>query len=555
MMAASTHDGSFYRHGLDGKKDLFRECVVGAPRAEGDARPEAVHRVPRTARVAWLGNASSTVGHLQHATASTAAQHSRHQSAAPATRLRAACALGERVACQAHLGLLELVPRNIGFVVISQEHRPCIHRTGIAIGLTHGAIDDLCLDRRLAVRIGPCIKRILQDANDVAVDGLSPCDRLHPLAIGRTRKQQLLATHVHQHLPGTAESIEEAEDRADGVLDPPVWIHRQSRVMGPDVSDRHRHSQLATSRLGDGSIEQTSPKHRKFKLAHRALEAQQKAVVGRTRIVHPFGVNDTCADQAAELDQVVPVAAVSRETRGFEAEYRADDTFADLAHEVTESGPVARATRRAPKVFIDDDHVAKAVRACEFRELVLTALALEILLDLHTRRLPDVDDRTTAEHARREFTVHHRPPRLRGTDALPPAATLRARRRRSPGSLHRAWSARACRAEGAVDGSALLSTMAGTAVFASALSCGCSSLAAAPPSNPTSRKIARTCSSASTVTRGEPIAIRAHAAASNIHAGITSPVRSGITQTKTTSPRRTSQYCTSISRPCAGCHG
>ena len=71
---------------------------------------------------------------------------------------------------------------------------------------------------------------------------------------------------------------------------------------------------------------------------------------------------------------------------------------------------------------------------------------------------------------------------------------------------------------------------------------------------PSSVRIARRCTSAARDTRGAPTPNCWHAAASNIHAGMTSPVPSGVMQTKTASPPRVSRYCISMSCPHSGCH-
>jgi len=51
---------------------------------------------------------------------------------------------------------------------------------------------------------------------------------------------------------------------------------------------------------------------RKLQLAHRTLHAEQQAVVRMARFVDAVFVNDDRADKAAELDQSVPITAVTR---------------------------------------------------------------------------------------------------------------------------------------------------------------------------------------------------------------------------------------------------
>ena len=67
---------------------------------------------------------------------------------------------------------------------------------------------------------------------------------------------------------------------------------------------------------------------RKFKLAHRALHAKQQPIVGMARIVDSVLVDDKRADQSTELDQRVPVAAITGKTRRLDREHSADTAVA-----------------------------------------------------------------------------------------------------------------------------------------------------------------------------------------------------------------------------------
>jgi hypothetical protein len=82
---------------------------------------------------------------------------------------------------------------------------------------------------------------------------------------------------------------------------------------------------------------------------------------------------------------VVPVPAVAREARRLEAEHRAYDAFADLPDESSKPWTIAGSARRHPEIGVDHTHVAEALSARQISELVLLALALEVLRDLHAR--------------------------------------------------------------------------------------------------------------------------------------------------------------------------
>src|SRR5947209_16079555 len=117
----------------------------------------------------------------------------------------------------------------------------------------------------------------------------------------------------------------------------------------------------------------------------------------------------------------MPVAPIARQARGLEAEHRPDETLADLADEAAEAGPIGRAAGGAPEILVDHPDVLEPVRAGQVHEPVLPTLALEVLLHLTPRRLPDIHHGAAAQHGRGEVTTHHCPPRAVRRVARPPA--------------------------------------------------------------------------------------------------------------------------------------
>ena len=88
---------------------------------------------------------------------------------------------------------------------------------------------------------------------------------------------------------------------------------------------------------------------------------------------------------------MVPVPVVPGQTRGFEGEHRTHLLQADRGHQPLESG-----TRNPPRsgpsqILVHHFHTAPAQGAGPVRQLVLPALALQVLMDLAERRLADVN--------------------------------------------------------------------------------------------------------------------------------------------------------------------
>ncbi len=81
----------------------------------------------------------------------------------------------------------------------------------------------------------------------------------------------------------------------------------------PGVTERNCQAQFAPARLRPGGIEHSRPEHAELELADAAFHAQEQAIIGLTGIIDAVVVNDTGFDEAAQLQKMVPVTAISRE--------------------------------------------------------------------------------------------------------------------------------------------------------------------------------------------------------------------------------------------------
>jgi hypothetical protein len=127
-------------------------------------------------------------------------------------------------------------------------------------------------------------------------------------------------------------------------------------------------------------------------------------------------VDNTGLDQPAQLEQMMPVAAVPSEPRGIEAEYSADLAGAQRGDQSVEAGPVDSAARGTAEIVVDDLDFCEAAPPCGIDEFVLAPLALQVRPDLLRRRLTDIDNRFALQHGCRKQSVmrgHRRPPVLR----------------------------------------------------------------------------------------------------------------------------------------------
>ena len=103
--------------------------------------------------------------------------------------------------------------------------------------------------------------------------------------------------------------------------------------------------------------------------------------LGMARIVNAVLVDDECADETAELQQCVPVAAIAGESRSLDRDHGADASFADGGQQFLEArAPDAAAG--ATEVVIDDDDIAPADLSRPIGKTILAPLTLEIVGNL-----------------------------------------------------------------------------------------------------------------------------------------------------------------------------
>src|SRR5712691_8151555 len=106
----------------------------------------------------------------------------------------------------------------------------------------------------------------------------------------------------------------------------------------PDVANRHADAQLTAPRLGAGGVEHAGTQHAELELADAALHAEKKPIIRSARVVNPIQVDHSRLDQAAELEQMVPVAAVAGEPGGVEAQHSANLSSTEPRNQPFEAG-------------------------------------------------------------------------------------------------------------------------------------------------------------------------------------------------------------------------
>ena len=155
-----------------------------------------------------------------------------------------------------------------------------------------------------------------------------------------------------ESLPGTAKFHYLVEDKSYGFLHSPVGILLQP-VTGLHVSDRGGNDKLAPFCLLVSRRKRALAQKIEFVLIEGPFQAEQQTVVALSWCVDRLLVDQHGIDDAAHLDELLPVAAVAGKPRHLPRRHRADLAETDFGHHAIEAGAFHIARGRAAEIFVD----------------------------------------------------------------------------------------------------------------------------------------------------------------------------------------------------------
>jgi hypothetical protein len=103
-----------------------------------------------------------------------------------------------------------------------------------------------------------------------------------------------------------------------------------------------------------------------------ALHAEQQPIIRPTGVVDAVEVDHASLNQAAQLQQVVPVASIAREPGRVEAQHCADFSATKPCNQPFEAGPCHQAAGGTAEILVDHFDLAKAALPCDIDKLVLS---------------------------------------------------------------------------------------------------------------------------------------------------------------------------------------
>jgi len=86
----------------------------------------------------------------------------------------------------------------------------------------------------------------------------------------------------------------------------------------------------------------------------------------------------TRAHQSAQLEQMMPITSIARESRGLETEHRTNLSGAQGGNQAIEARSFDGATCSTTEIVVDHFDIGEAASTCDFNQLVLAPLALQV---------------------------------------------------------------------------------------------------------------------------------------------------------------------------------
>src|SRR3954453_8299940 len=152
------------------------------------------------------------------------------------------------------------------------------------------------------------------------------------------RQIQAMLEKPQQRLTDAAEFGELREDQCDRLLDATVGILFQAMAIGFDVSDRDGDKQLAAARHLLACGQRALAQQVEFVFVQAAFQAKQESIIALARGIDGLLIDEQSIDDAAHLDQLLPVPAVAGETRDLARCHGPNLAEADVGHHPLKAG-------------------------------------------------------------------------------------------------------------------------------------------------------------------------------------------------------------------------
>src|SRR5689334_123888 len=298
------------------------------------------------------------------------------------------------VVAQHRLDLVKRFPGDVGRILVLHDKPPLLARPRLLHGPGSGQRRPRCPGAAVDGRAAIC--RVLQHGDDGGNGWRLPPDA----AVAVPSRQGQAAALEGAQGPGRRLLFQEGgeDERHPG-------LHLLVRILGHDPrgiahqTGGQDQPEVAACRLAVQTGGQAAAQGMEFDLGDGALQTQKEPAVLASRIVNTVAVRDQTLAIAAQVEQRVPVRAVTRQPGHLPGQDQADLAQGDAADQIHHTLAVTGGLGAEPEIGIDDLDVV--VMPAEFEgalaQGVLQARALLVAQDLVRCGLADVDHGLAAE--------------------------------------------------------------------------------------------------------------------------------------------------------------
>ena len=383
----------------DLQKRLFNG-VIDAQSAKGDAARLAIIEQTPPAGIPRNVVLGSRVADCQLASAAPAADKTGKQgvsvfggSVMPARGHVVADHLADRLC---------LLPADVTFMGIRDQRQPFV--ASLATALRTGAC--YLISRHhptFTIGIGAAVNRVLDHPVDGRVIWPAPN---HVTIVALGRQIQPMLDEPEQGLSSAAEFRHFVKHKGDGLLDTPIGILLEL-VADLHKADRGSDDEFTAPGLLVACRKRTLAQKIQLVLIETSLQSQQQPVIALARRIDRLLVDQNGIDDAAHLDELLPVPAVAGEARDLPRGDRTDLAEADLGDHPIEAGARDAAGRRAAEIVIDRFDARPSQRRQAIAHRILQGAALAIVQNLMSGRLPHIQDCLALQMVQHDLLRHH----------------------------------------------------------------------------------------------------------------------------------------------------
>ena len=201
-----------------------------------------------------------------------------------------------------------LRPADVGRQAVLEQHLPVFGSGNRASGCRSPGLAAAWIGGTTTVGVGAGIDRVAQQVAERGAVRAAPVElagaRTAADAVGQL---QLTVDQVAQHPIDRPATLELGKHRLDHAARLLIGVFDDVAGGCAQIASWQQQVQLAAACLGPFALEQALFEDMQLGFRHRPLEPQQQPIVVRLRIIDPVGIPDQGAEQAADLQQLIPV--------------------------------------------------------------------------------------------------------------------------------------------------------------------------------------------------------------------------------------------------------